>query len=375
VTSLREAQEAYRLLQVNRNAGENPQARRTPVFETYYKETYLPWVKKMTKKSVLTQNKEKYALDGWAKTIGGLTLTLITPVEIDKHLMARKDAGASNRTINLDVIALNNCLKKAKKDGWLKRLPTADLDPLDHRAPKKKLRPSEDLDTICNEALRRDDDGLLAYANGQQLSDYVRFMSFTGARRESASHVSWGDVDFENRRVRLVKTKYDKANLIVPFNEQLEKLLLEMKGRRLKEEGKKGAPENGWLFPNPHDLSARANFRKTLDKVRKATGLLDFNYHDCRHWFISHAVMDGIDYLTIATIVGHEDGGILIGKCYGHLNDEHLQAKAAQMTFGRKGDLKENTVQITQRNELADKTDEELLAELMRRQMTKQIAA
>ena len=59
-----------------------------------------------------------------------------------------------------------------------------------------------------------------------------------------------------------------------------------------------------------------------------------FGFHDCRHHFISYAVMSGIDYMTIARWVGHKDGGILIGKIYGHLSNEHAQTQAARLSFG-----------------------------------------
>jgi hypothetical protein len=45
-------------------------------------------------------------------------------------------------------------------------------------------------------------------------------------------------------------------------------------------------------------------------------------------------VMSGIDYMTIARWVGHQDGGVLIGKVYGHLSNEHAQAQAARLSFG-----------------------------------------
>jgi len=57
-------------------------------------------------------------------------------------------------------------------------------------------------------------------------------------------------------------------------------------------------------------------------------------FHDCRHHFISYAVMSGIDFMTIARWVGHKDGGILIGKVYGHLSNEHAQAQAPRLNFG-----------------------------------------
>jgi hypothetical protein len=42
-------------------------------------------------------------------------------------------------------------------------------------------------------------------------------------------------------------------------------------------------------------------------------------------------VMAGIDYMTIAAWLGHKDGGILIGKVYGHLNNEHRLNMAAKL--------------------------------------------
>jgi hypothetical protein len=33
--------------------------------------------------------------------------------------------------------------------------------------------------------------------------------------------------------------------------------------------------------------------------------------------------MGGLDFMTIAHWLGHSDGGILVGKIYGHLADAH----------------------------------------------------
>jgi hypothetical protein len=43
--------------------------------------------------------------------------------------------------------------------------------------------------------------------------------------------------------------------------------------------------------------------------------------------------MAGIDYMTIAKWAGHKDGGVLIGKTYGHLNREHMKKMASKLTF------------------------------------------
>jgi hypothetical protein len=38
--------------------------------------------------------------------------------------------------------------------------------------------------------------------------------------------------------------------------------------------------------------------------------------------------------MTIARWVGHKDGGVLIGKVYGHLCDDHRKQQAQRIRFG-----------------------------------------
>jgi hypothetical protein len=43
--------------------------------------------------------------------------------------------------------------------------------------------------------------------------------------------------------------------------------------------------------------------------------------------------MSGIDFMTSAAWAGHKDGGVLIGKVYGHLANEHRKAMAEKLQF------------------------------------------
>jgi len=45
------------------------------------------------------------------------------------------------------------------------------------------------------------------------------------------------------------------------------------------------------------------------------------------------AVMSRIDFKTIAEWLGHQDGGMLVGKVYGHLLPEHKQRMAERLVF------------------------------------------
>jgi integrase len=165
------------------------------------------------------------------------------------------------------------------------------------------------------------------HENGQFLADYIKLMAFSGARRQAALSAKWKQVDWTNRQLTLF-TKFDKT-VVVDFNEKLEVHLKELHKRREK--------EVDWIFPSPRTQKKGegyfANPQKLLNEVKADAGMPDFNFHDLRHYFISYCVMSGIDTMTVASWVGHADGGVLIGKVYGHLDPQHKRDAAAKLQF------------------------------------------
>ncbi len=168
--------------------------------------------------------------------------------------------------------------------------------------------------------------------NGQEFCDYLRLLCFSGARMAEALRLRWSDVDWDNRQLTIGSDGEVKNRKwrVVDFNAELEKHLEGMKERR--------QPDSEWLFPSPRrrkeeDRPAK-NFRESLLLAREAAKLPKFGFHDCRHFFISMCVMSGIDFMTIARWVGHKDGGILIGKVYGHIADDHRKQMASKLAFG-----------------------------------------
>ena len=104
----------------------------------------------------------------------------------------------------------------------------------------------------------------------------------------------------------------------VNFNPELEELLRGMWTAR--------PPDSSYIFPSAQrgkkDISARS-LRQSFELVRDAAQMPWVGFHDFRHFFASQCVMAGIDFKTIAAWLGHQDGGILVGKVYGHLSDDH----------------------------------------------------
>ena len=66
-------------------------------------------------------------------------------------------------------------------------------------------------------------------------------------------------------------------------------------------------------------------YRYRLDKIRKATGMLDWRFHDLRHEATSRLFEKGLNMMEVASITGHEDLKML--KRYSHIKPESLVAR------------------------------------------------
>ena len=289
-----------------------------PYFEEFV-DTYFSMIQG---KRSGTIRRERGSLRHWIQFFGPIRLTGITTKQIYGFISERKKSGVSNRTVNLDMVALNQVLKKAKEFHYIRNLPTESVKQLRYVAVKRPLLSMSEIDSICKA-------GLSHSKNGVEFADYVHFMAFSGTRRNEALRIRWKDVDMEHAALTVGadgNTKNHESRE-VNFNPSLETLLKEMLARK--------APDSDWLFPSPQrgdrDIAAK-NLGETLNIARRTSGV-DLNFHDLRHFFISTCVMAGIDYMTIARWVGHKDGGVLIGKVYGHLNDEHARQQAERIRF------------------------------------------
>jgi len=317
-------------LKVQRADKNLPTLRRTPRLSEYLK-TYLDFIQagQGTKKAGSIA-KDKSSLANWIEHIGQLRLDQIKPAHINSFITKRLKAGLKARTCNLDVISLRCCLKQARQDGWIQRLPMEGLKPLKTSTPRRPFFSTTDIERIGQAALECGEDGSPVTKNGQQFADYLRLLAYSGARRNEALRLRWTDVDFDRDQLHIGSdgdTKNSETRT-VDFNAKLKTHLQSMHKRSRK--------VSKWLFPSPQrgerDVPVKT-FKQSLDLVRTHAKMPSFHFHDCRHHFVSMAVMSGVDFMTIASWAGHRDGGVLIGKVYGHLANEHKKAMAEKLNF------------------------------------------
>lgn len=283
-----------------------------------YKEHYLTHaLKKPT-----TLGSERSFLNNWCKFLGDDTrLGKITQQNILAFKVKLANEDYSSRTFNLHLICLRNLLKMAKAENLIKSiLPTDDVTQMKVTHVERKLLTNEQIEMVCNEAITKHK------RSGQMFADYIRLMAFSGGRKTEVLKLKWEDVDTANKCLifRGENAKNSQTRRVT-FNAKLEAHLNDMDAR--KGEGSK------MLFGSYRTDNPIRSFNTIIRQIRKDLSMPFLTSHLLRHYFISMCVMAGIDYMTIAKWVGHQDGGILIGRVYGHLNAEHLTLMAKKLHF------------------------------------------
>jgi integrase len=271
-----------------------------------------------------TRKGEGYALKRWQVQIGGVPLNKISGSMLQAYCENRLATGVKARTVNIELCAFHAVMKLARDRGviaefsraeWLKTRP----------APKRPLLRPENIERLlcaCRPEVTR---------NAVLLRYYVRFLALSGAREKEALRVRWADIDLAGKFVIIgalpENVKNDEARF-VNLSRELEELLIEIRENR--------QPDSSYLFPSAQrgekDIPARS-LRESFKLVRTAAGLPQVGFHDFRHFFASQCVMAGIDFKTIAAWLGHRDGGILVGKVYGHLSDDHKRRMAEGLSI------------------------------------------
>jgi integrase len=353
------ARSHYRKLLVQRQEEQLLPVSLSPKLREFYQSTHLPLLRGSGKRPATIKKEIRY-INRWVDAMGSVRLNKIRPSHLSKVMVGFTTQGLSNRTINLHLIAIRQVLKAAVREGFIPAPgPHAGLEWRKVDQKERDLYTSQEVDLFCEIAAK-------ATKHGAQFKDYCRFLQYSGCRFKEALSIRWKDADLDLGILTVGAQGESKSRKPrkVNINPRLEKHLEEMRMRR--------QPDTQWLFPSPrrgdediHSKSFQSAMRITREisgnicrlcqhveiqttnpicsqcnqpSMESKTQLLPeklrrFNFHDLRHHFISMCVMSGIDFMTIAQWVGHVDGGVLIGKVYGHLANEHRQRMAQMVQF------------------------------------------
>ncbi len=167
---------------------------------------------------------------------------------------------------------------------------------------------------------------------GAEAADFCRFLMMSGARLGEVPVTLWKSILWERQLVNLPGFKSETSARFIPLFPELATLL-----RKVQERRKSAArfhPE-GKAFLEPTDSVFRIKeCQKTIDAACQRIGMQRITHHDFRHIFATTCIESGVDIPTVAGWLGHNDGGVLAMRTYGHLRPDHSQAAAKKVRFG-----------------------------------------
>ena len=144
----------------------------------------------------------------------------------------------------------------------------------------------------------------------------------TGARYSNIRNLTWGDVDREHWRLRIVATKNNEPRYLPVVGPAQRALQQQFKG---------DPTGKGWVFKGATDKSP-ADLDRPWRVVRDAAGLTGeklCRFHDLRHTTASYLTMNGATLAEVAEALGHRT--LVMAKRYSHQSGEHVRGTLERM--------------------------------------------
>jgi integrase len=137
---------------------------------------------------------------------------------------------------------------------------------------------------------------------------FLRLLASTGFRRSGALALRWDNVDFDSGDI-VVRQK-GGSDKVFPMSPEAVAVL----------KGRVGKPK-----PFTMDINAIERLERKMKRFAAGFEIDLKTYHSFRHYFASRCLMDGLTVQEVATLLGHNDGGVLVLKTYGHICGTHLK--------------------------------------------------
>ncbi|MFH1381234.1 MAG: site-specific integrase [Candidatus Omnitrophota bacterium] len=246
-------------------------------------------------KKVSGMKRDVILLNNLKSFFAGRYLYAISPQLVEEY-KAKRSIEVKPATVNKELACLKCLYNKAIQ--WNKAFDN----------PVKKIK----LFKENNQRLRyleKEEISKLIDACSEHLRPIVIFALNTGCRKGEILKLKWHDLDFRNAIVHLIDTKNGERRE-VPMNDIVKKMLI----------GIPKHPDSLHVFCDKMG-KPYGEIRKSFSTALKKSGIIDFKFHDLRHTFASHLVMNGIDLKTIQELLGHKSFEMTLR--YSHLSPDH----------------------------------------------------
>ncbi len=268
-----------------------------------------PTIEKFAKKYLANR---RYRLRDWkrdalsvrtllnSQRLKSKVLSAINPSDIEGYISDRKNDGVSNATINRELACLKRMYSLAIKWDDTKKSPAADVDLLEEPPGRTRFLTAEECQRLVE-------------CSQEHLRPIVLTALLTGMRLGELLNLKWDHVHIDHVIDPYIEIEISKNNKkrFIPLNSEMVELLSAL---RAKSRG----PGHVFLSIRGKPLQS---VRKPFIRALKEANISDFRFHDLRHTFASHFVMNGGDLLALKEILGHSS--LQMVQRYAHLSAAH----------------------------------------------------
>jgi len=213
---------------------------------------------------------------------------------IDAIITSMKKEGAKPRTQKLILNVLRPMFRYAVEAQVLKDDPTQFIKVKIPKTKKSVDRPMETFTRLWNAI------GEL-YADDPFNRAIFKFLILHGRRKSEVLTLRWSDIDFERGVYTLQRTKSGEVQ---------EYILPETIAADLRELPR---GESGYIFESPiRPGQPIKDIRGQVTKIRKASGVENFNPHYSRNILVSMLAERGADSIFLSSVLGHTDPGTIV---------------------------------------------------------------
>jgi integrase len=262
--------------------------------------------------------RDKSSIKNLLKHFRGFKLNDITPWLIEKFKSSRKKE-VTKATVNRDLTCLKAMFSKAIIWGKATENPVKKVKMF--KEPERSLR------WLTVEEYQK----LIDASSGHVRSMIIMAVN-TGMRLGEILSLTWDSVDFDRGIITVERSKNDGVRHI-PINKQLTE---ELEAVKINATGE-------YVFSKSTGEPFK-DIKNGFWSALKRSGIEKCRFHDLRHTFASHLVMNGTDITTVKELLGHKT--ISMTMRYAHLSKEHKQQAVDSLEFGEKKYCSITTVEV-----------------------------
>lgn len=228
--------------------------------------------------------------------IGHVYLDKLTSAHIQKMVNALSDTHLSPRTVYHALAVLRNALSAAVRQGYIARNVAQLVDTPSVPEFQGRVLTLDQVHT------------LLAHVETHRLAALYHIAAFRGLRQGELLNLTWADIDFEAKTLRVAQSKSKAGCRTIPLGSRLVERLRDHRRWQQEERRIKGPhwQEHGLVFPSEVGTRLnRHNLNRHLKNVLADAGLPDIGFHDLRRTCVTLLLVEGIPEVIVMRIMGH----------------------------------------------------------------------